>query len=190
MAGVGSTTFKVMGGFSMVMIALSLALEAIRESAQKIFGFTSTIIVICLWIFIILPYVELIPFASLFADQSNFGKFIFGCILGTVILLIFLVGILTLIFNRFIDKFEEEKKFKFMMEDVMTLFEEEGIEAQDSQLHILYESFLYRDKKYVFFLRRGFPLNLLQDPEDKVTKLVTFEDYNLKRIPTKKELAE
>jgi hypothetical protein len=31
---------------------------------------------------------------------------------------------------------------------------------------------------------------LLQDPEDKVTKLVTFEDYNLKRIPTKNDLAE
>lgn len=51
-----------------------------------------------------------------------------------------------------------------MMEDVITLFGEEGIEAQDSELHILYESFLYRDKKYVFFLKRGFPLNLLQDP--------------------------
>ncbi len=45
---------------------------------------------------------------------------------------------------------------------------------------------MYRDKKYVFFLKRGFPVNLLQDPDDKVTKLVTSEDYGLKRIPTKK----
>jgi hypothetical protein len=88
------------------MIIMVFALESIREAANKIFGFISTIIVISLWLFIVLPYVEIIPFASLFADQNNFGKFIFGCILGTVVLLIFLVGILTLIFNRFIDKFE------------------------------------------------------------------------------------
>jgi hypothetical protein len=101
-----ATTFKVMGGFSILMIIMVFALESIREAANKIFGFISTIIVISLWLFIVLPYVEIIPFASLFADQNNFGKFIFGCILGTVVLLIFLVGILTLIFNRFIDKFE------------------------------------------------------------------------------------
>lgn len=102
----GSTTFKFIGGFSVLMILILLALDSIREVAQKIFGFISTIMVISLWTFMILPYVEIIPFASLFADQSNFGQFIFGCILGTVVLLIFLVGILTLIFNRFIDKFE------------------------------------------------------------------------------------
>lgn len=60
-----------------------------------------------------------------------------------------------------------------MTEDVQTLFEEEGVEAQDETLHILYESFLHRDKKYVFFLKRGFPLNLLKDPNDEITKLVT-----------------
>jgi hypothetical protein len=38
-----------------------------------------------------------------------------------------IVGILTLIFNLLIDKYEEEKKFKFVMEDVKTLFNEEGV---------------------------------------------------------------
>jgi hypothetical protein len=57
-------------------------------------------------------------------------------------------------------------------------------------LNILYESFLYRDKKYVFFLKRGYPVNLLKDPDDEITKLVTSEDYTLKRIPTKKEINE
>jgi hypothetical protein len=101
-----STTFKVMGGFSILMIIILFALDNIRETANKIFGFVSSTIVISLWLFIVLPYVEIIPFVSIFADQTNFGNFIFGCIIGTVILLIFLVGVLTLIFNRFIDKFE------------------------------------------------------------------------------------
>jgi len=72
------------------------------------------------------------------------------------------------------------------MEDVITLLEDEGVEAADEEVHVLYESFHYRDKKYVFFLKRGFPVNLLQDPDDKITKLVTSEDYGLKKIPTKK----
>lgn len=73
----------------------------------------------------------MIPFISLFVDQTYFGNFIYGCILGSVILLILMVGVLTLVFNRLIDKFEEEKKYKFMMEDVIVLFREEGIESRD-----------------------------------------------------------
>jgi len=52
-----STTFKFIGGFSALMILVLLALDRIREGAQKIFGFVSTIIVISMWLFIILPYV-------------------------------------------------------------------------------------------------------------------------------------
>ena len=39
---------------------------------------------------------------------------------------------------------------------------------------------------YFFFLKRGYPVNLLKDPDDEITKLVTSQDYGLKRIPTKK----
>ena len=45
---------------------------------------------------------------------------------------------------------------------------------------------MYRDKKYMFFMKRGFPLNLLKDPQDNVTKLVTSEAYALDKIPTEK----
>jgi len=51
-------------------------------------------------------------------------------------------------------------------------------------MHIFYESYMYRDKKYMFFMKRGFPLNLLKDPKDNVTKLVTSDVYALERIPT------
>lgn len=48
----------------------------------------------------------LIPFTSIYVNQNSFGTFVYGCILGTVVLIIFMVGILTLIFNRLIDKYE------------------------------------------------------------------------------------
>ena len=166
------------------MIFMMIAIEAIKDWGEQLFGFVSSIIVVALWVFIVLPYVEIIPFASMFADQTRFGIFVYICIIGTVILIIFLVGILTLVFNQLIDKYEEEKKYKFVMADVISLLEEEGIESRDEEMHIFYESFMYRDKKYVFFMKRGFPLNLLKDPTDNVTKLVTSEVYTLEKIPT------
>ena len=102
-----STMWKIMGGFSLVMILIDLALQAIKSHAKSIFGFISSIIVAVLWIFIIFPYVVMIPFISIFVDQNRFGNFVYGCILATVVLLIFLVGILTLVFNKLIDKYEE-----------------------------------------------------------------------------------
>lgn len=102
----GSTTFKIIGGFNLLMVLISLALDSVKSSAEKIFGFVSSIIVISLWIFIIIPYVELIPFASLYVDQAKFGTYVYGCILGSIVLLIFLVGVLTLVFNKLIDKYE------------------------------------------------------------------------------------
>lgn len=102
-----STMWKIMGGFSLVMVLIDLALQAIKSYGKNIFGFISSIIVAALWIFIIFPYVVMIPFISIFVDQTRFGNFVYGCILATVVLLIFLVGILTLVFNKLIDKYEE-----------------------------------------------------------------------------------
>jgi hypothetical protein len=180
------TYFKIVGGFNILMILVVIALESIKSVAVQIFGFVSSIIVISLWIFIIIPYVEIIPYVSIYVDQNKFGNFIYACILGSIILLVVLVGILTLVFNRLIDKYEEEKRYKFMIEDVKALFDEDGVENDDEYLHILYESYLNRTKKYVFFLARGYPLNLMKDPSSKITSLVSSEDYALKRIPTKR----
>jgi hypothetical protein len=127
----GSTLFKIIGGFSTIMIFVVFALESIKSFAKNMFGFISTIIVSAMWIFIVFPYVVLIPFLSIHVDQTKFGTFVYGCILATVVLLVFLVGILTLVLNTLIDKYEEEKKFKYITEDVMTILEEEGVGAQD-----------------------------------------------------------
>ena len=62
-----------------------------------------------------MPFVVVIPFASILADQTEFGQFIYACIIGTVVLLVLLVGVLTLIFNKLLGKYEEERKEKFIM---------------------------------------------------------------------------
>jgi hypothetical protein len=43
---------------------------------------------------------------------------------------------------------------------------EEGIETEDEVLHILHESYENRDEKYVFFMKRGFPIRVFKDPKD------------------------
>ncbi len=70
-------------------------------------GFILPIMIIVLWTFIIFPYVVLIPFISIYVDQTKFGTFVYGCILATIVLLILLVGVLTFLFNKLIDKYEE-----------------------------------------------------------------------------------
>ena len=101
----GSTTLKIIGGFSVAMLFVLAAVEVIKVLAEKIFSFVSPIMICAVWIFIVLPYAELIPFISIFVDQDTFGIFIYACILGSIVLLILLVGILTLVFNRLIDKY-------------------------------------------------------------------------------------
>ena len=96
---------KIMGGFSLIMVFIVIAFEALKSFAKNMFGFISSIIAIVIWIFIVFPYVVLIPFVSIYVDQTKFGTFVYGCILGTIVLLILLVGILTLLFNRLIDKY-------------------------------------------------------------------------------------
>lgn len=55
--GAAETTLKIVGGFSMVMVVVLVGLEAIRGAGEKIFGFISSVIVVSLWVFIVLPYV-------------------------------------------------------------------------------------------------------------------------------------
>lgn len=54
---------------------------------------------------IVLPYVVVIPTASIYVDQSKFGSFIYQCILASALLLIVLVGIISMIFNILMNKF-------------------------------------------------------------------------------------
>lgn len=73
----------------------------------------------------------LIPTASIYVDQTNFGTFIYYCILGSVALMIVLVGVISMIFNILMNKFEEEKRYMFVIEDVKQFLDEEGIKSTD-----------------------------------------------------------
>ena len=87
----------------------------------------------------------------------------YGVILASVLLLVFLVTSVSVIFNMLMNKFEEEKKIKFIMEDVQTYLSDEGISLEDEVKHIMYESYEYRDRKYVFFMKRGYPIRLWRE---------------------------
>lgn len=69
-------------------------------------SFLSGVLVISLWIFLYLPYVIILPIASIFISTDYFGEFVSSCILGTALLMIVLVSVLSIVFNMLMNKFE------------------------------------------------------------------------------------
>ena len=98
-------SFRVLGGFSLVMLLISYGFKYIKESSPKIVPFLAPILVISLWLTMIIPYVVIIPSLSIYVDQTKFGSFIYNCILASVMLLIILVGVVSMIFNILMNKF-------------------------------------------------------------------------------------
>jgi hypothetical protein len=41
-----------------------------------------------------------------------------------------------------------------------------GIETNDEVLYVMYESFEQRDRKYVYFMKRGYPIKLYKNVEE------------------------
>lgn len=125
------------------------------------------VIIMIGWIILVLPYLMSIPIISLYVEYyktDNFYTFVYGVILATTFLMILLVSAISILFNMLMNKFEEERKVKFMIEDVETFLKDEGIETEDEVMYVLYESFEHRDKKYCFFLKRGYPVKLWKEP--------------------------
>jgi hypothetical protein len=98
-------TFRLIGGFCLVMFVISIGFEFIKDGNKKIIPFISPVLIIALWITIIIPYAIGIPTASIYADQTDFGYFVYECILASALLLIVLVGVVSMIFNILIGKF-------------------------------------------------------------------------------------
>lgn len=73
---------------------------------------------ILIWIFLIIPYAIALPIGSIYISLDVYGEFIYAAILGTTLLIIILVSVLSIVFNTLMNKFEEDKKAKFMIEDV------------------------------------------------------------------------
>ena len=49
-----------------------------------------------------------------------------------------------------------------MTEDVKSYLNDEGIMIEDEALHIFYEAFENRDDKFVYFMKRGYPVRLFK----------------------------
>jgi len=103
--GLVAFTFRFFGAFAIVMMFISYGFMFVKDSNPKISQFLSPVIIIALWSTIIFPYVILIPTLSVYTDQTNFGNFIYYSILGSVVLMIFLVGVISMIFNILMNKF-------------------------------------------------------------------------------------
>lgn len=59
------------------MFVISIGFEFIKDSNKKIIPFISPVLIIALWITIIIPYAIGIPTASIYADQMDFGYFVY-----------------------------------------------------------------------------------------------------------------
>lgn len=61
------------------------------------------------------------------------------------------------------NKFEEEKRYKYVIEDVKLFLDEEGVDSNDEVLHVFHEAYECRDRKYIFYLKNGYPINVVKD---------------------------
>lgn len=113
-----SYVFRVAGGFSLVIFVLGIGLHIIKRNNKEIMNFLSGLITGLIWIFLIIPYAIVLPVASIYIEPSQFGVFIYSCILATALFIILLVSAISIVFNTLMNKFEEDKKAKFMTEDV------------------------------------------------------------------------
>lgn len=97
--------FRIFGGFCLVMLLIAVSFEYLKKDNKKILPFLGPVLVLSLWMTIVLPYVISIPTASIYVNQTQFGTFIYNCILASTLLLIMLVGMISMIFNMLINKF-------------------------------------------------------------------------------------
>lgn len=170
-----------------VAMLLSIGLTLLKNANNEIHKFLSPVSALLVWFLLVLPFVEVVPIASVFIPQSSFGDFLYYVISGASALVILVVSVITLIFNALMNRFEEEKKMKYITHELKQYFSAEGVEADDAVLHKLYESYEERDKKYVYYLRNGYPINL-HVAADGEAKVVTMEEYKELKEAEKKNL--
>lgn len=97
--------FRIGGGVSFAIFAIGIGLHVVKRNNKEIMNFVSGILTILIWIFLIIPYAIALPIVSIFVTSDQYGVFVYSCILGTTLLLIVLVSILSIVFNVLMDKF-------------------------------------------------------------------------------------
>lgn len=121
-----------------VSFGLIVGLTITKNANEHIHKFLSPVSAIFVWWLLIIPFIESIPVASVFIDQSLFGQFMYYVIAASTLLLILVVSVFTLIFNALLNRFEQEKKMKFITNELKLYFNLEGLEADDMVLHRMY----------------------------------------------------
>jgi hypothetical protein len=98
-------SFRVAGSTSLAIFIAGIGLHIVKIRNKDIINFLSGVLVILLWIFLIIPYAIALPIISAFIDITEYGNFIYICILGTTLLLIILVSAMSIVFNVLMNKF-------------------------------------------------------------------------------------
>lgn len=110
-------TLRMCGGFCFGLFIFAIAFSIVKDRNQKVVDFLCPVIIVLGWFLLIVPYGIAIPIVSIYYE-SEFFLFVYGVILATTVLMIILVSAVSIIFNILMNKFEQEKKVKFMIEDV------------------------------------------------------------------------
>ena len=118
---------KVCSVFSLALALMGGALLIIKKKNREIIDFLSGVLVLLLWIFLIMPFAVAIPIGAVYIPTASFGQYVYYIILSSTVLLILLVSVMSLLFNVLMNKFEVEKKVKFITEDVQSYLKDEGV---------------------------------------------------------------
>ena len=124
-----------------IIMLLSIGLTLLKNSNEQIHKFLSPVSALLIWFLLVVPFVEMVPIMSVFINQSLFGNFMYYVISGASALVILVVSVITLIFNALMNRFEEEKKMKYITHELKEYFNNEGVESDDVILHKFYESY-------------------------------------------------
>jgi len=177
-------------GSSMMSLFIIGLVEIKKRSGPFHKFFIPAFVGIC-WIFVVFPFVVLIPLLAIIfnQDKNKFESLIKGTLTGSAFLLMIGVTVLAIVINVFFQKLEEEKLIKFIVRYLQKIFNQNAVKAGNDVVRRLVEQ--YRRT----FAKSGaeqFKTELIQDkfpvvplyppqfvPRDNYgAKLVSYETYN------------
>ena len=118
---------RLCGAFSLGLGFVAVAFSVIKHKNPKVSNFLCSVLIMLSWAVLVIPYAIAVPIVAIYFEDNNFYEFVYVVILVTVVLVLLLVSAISIIFNILMNKFEQEKKVKFMIEDVETYLKDEGV---------------------------------------------------------------
>lgn len=95
------------------------------------------------WIFVVFPFIVLIPLLAIIFNQDNskFESLIKGSLTGSAFLLMIGVTVLAIVINVFFQKLEEEKLIKFIVRYLQKIFNQNAVKAGNDVVRRLVEQY-------------------------------------------------